>query len=162
MAKEKVEITEFISQFLDSPLIKGGTEDKPYFSTRCPFHDDQGSPNFYIYPKVQRCVCYRCWNKDGYYDVYDFYMKLMGCTFAEAREKASFEVSAAWKTRRKILGKLLQRRQQHFGDPYSVEFAKRLRAKTKDNRLEALRIVQEVSIASFNDSKTFKEMLRKL
>jgi len=48
---------------------------------RCPFHDDQGRPNLYVYPDRQSFYCYRC-QVGG--DVIDFVRRRENLGFAEA------------------------------------------------------------------------------
>src|SRR5260370_577723 len=48
---------------------------------RCPFHDDRGRPNLYVYPDRQSFYCYRC-QVGG--DVIDFVRRRENVGFAEA------------------------------------------------------------------------------
>ncbi len=47
----------------------------------CPFHDDHGRPNLYVYPETQSWYCYRC-GVGG--DVIDFIQRMEAVSFAEA------------------------------------------------------------------------------
>lgn len=48
---------------------------------RCPFHDDRGRPNLYVYPDSERWRCYRC---DAGGDVIAFVQRIEGLGFLDA------------------------------------------------------------------------------
>jgi DNA primase len=51
---------------------------------RCPFHDDGGRPNLYVYPETERWYCYRC-STGG--DVLTFVERMEGVDFRGAVER---------------------------------------------------------------------------
>jgi len=62
---------------------------------RCPFHDDGGRPNLYVYPATQSWYCYRC-SIGG--DVISFVERMEGVGFREAVDRLNGEVrSTSWR-----------------------------------------------------------------
>lgn len=56
---------------------------------RCPFHDDGGRPNMYVYPATQSWYCYRC-SVGG--DIISFVERMEGVGFREAIDRLTGEV----------------------------------------------------------------------
>jgi len=59
---------------------------------RCPFHDDGGRPNLYLYPATQSWYCYRC-SIGG--DVISFVERMEGVGFREAVNRLTEEVPSS-------------------------------------------------------------------
>lgn len=85
---EKRDILEVISEFVD--LEKRGTDSRPYYIARCPFHEDT-NPSFLVYPNIQKFVCYVCTGPKGG-DVIDFYRLKDNISFKEAQKLATSEI----------------------------------------------------------------------
>lgn len=62
---------------------------------RCPFHDDGGRPNFYVYPSDQSWYCYRC-SVGG--DVISFVERIEGIGFREVVSRLTGERLVASKS----------------------------------------------------------------
>src|SRR5579884_3351777 len=70
-------------------ITRSGTELKPEGKAlvgRCPFHQDGGRPNLYVYEESQRWWCYRC-GIGG--DVIDYMRRRENLSFADACQRLS-------------------------------------------------------------------------
>ncbi|MBN1137960.1 MAG: hypothetical protein JXM73_15325, partial [Anaerolineae bacterium] len=77
--KERLDLVEIISSYL--PLKRVGQN----FTAFCPFHADQHTPSFVVFPGSQRWYCFGACNAGG--DLFDFVMKWEGWDFRTALEE---------------------------------------------------------------------------
>jgi DNA primase len=80
---EKRDVVDILTE-LGVDLVEKGDGEKPYLEAFCPFHDNTRTPAFYVYPLIQRWVCYGCSPEGG--DVIDFVRRKFGCNFEEAKK----------------------------------------------------------------------------
>ena len=77
--REKAKVVPLTDLYPDELREVGRT-----FRGRCPFHDDQLHPNFYVYPKTNSWFCFAgCGGGDNI----NFYMRLKKIGFKEAIEE---------------------------------------------------------------------------
>ena len=157
---EKRDIVEVLEEYLDSPLILKGTKSKPYYETRCPFHEDT-NPSFQVYPLVQRCHCWSCWTRDGFYDVIDFYRKLTGADFDTAKKAVTEEITPAMEARKNVLKILRQRNTVALNTPSAVLLSKRIRKITKGDMASGLLTVADV-FTEIENGATVQDLLRRI
>jgi DNA primase len=67
---------------------------------RCPFHDDGGRPNLYVYPGTQSWYCYRC-SVGG--DVISFVQRIEGVGFCDAVERLTGGQTVAPKATKRLI-----------------------------------------------------------
>lgn len=91
--KEAPDIVETIEQYLSEPMVLKGTQLRPYYALRCPFHGEDKNPSFAVFPNVQRWKCFACSPEGG--DVFAFVARIRGITIEQARDLVGHEMTAA-------------------------------------------------------------------
>lgn len=159
---EKRDIVEVLEEYLDSPLILKGTKAKPYYETRCPFHEDN-TPSFQIYPLIQRCHCWSCWTREKpkYYDVIDFYRKLTGADFATAQKAVAEEVTPIIEARKTVLRMLRERQEVEISSGSAVILSKRIRKVTRGDMASGLLTVADV-FKEIDQGASIRDLLKRI
>lgn len=91
--KEAPDIVETIELYISEPMVLKGTQSKPYYSLHCPFHGEDKSPSFVVFPNIQRWKCFACCPEGG--DVFAFVAKIRGITIEQARDLIGHEMTVA-------------------------------------------------------------------
>ncbi len=87
---EKNDVVDVIVE-LGVDLVEKGDAAKPYLEAFCPFHDNTRTPAFFVFPLIQRWICYGCSPEGG--DVIDFVRRKLGCNFEEAKKICCTELT---------------------------------------------------------------------
>lgn len=98
---EKRDIVEVLQE-LGLELTPAEGSDRPYYKAFCPFHDNTKSEAFFVFPSIQRCQCYACWEEGG--DVIDFTRKFLKVSFREALAKSCVQVDTLSSIAKRALG----------------------------------------------------------
>lgn len=155
--QDKRDIVEVIGEVLDSPMIPMGSPDRPYYHVLCPFHEDR-TPSFYVYSASQRCGCYVCWDRPKGYDVIDFYMKMYGVSFEDAKRAVTEAVPPHIKARRRINKVTIP---PDKIDAYALEMANYVRKQGKKNLHEIARTVTQIQ-SRLRAGEPFRRILKSL
>ncbi len=98
---EKRDIVEVLQE-LGLELTPAENSDRPYYKAFCPFHDNKKTEAFFVFPSIQRCQCYACWDEGG--DVIDFTRKLLKVSFKEALQRSCVQVDTLSSVAKRALG----------------------------------------------------------
>lgn len=77
---------EFTTEFLEElgiEKLEYHETDRPYWTGRCPFHDDN-KPSFNVYSSTQTCFCNTC--SENHMDIIELYKRIKHVSFNEARD----------------------------------------------------------------------------